>query len=544
MQTGYTGFVDRSEWWWTTIVSLTFILAAFVPFLLLVFINPVTSDTQFMGALHDVEDSAANIARMQQGADGALLVDTLYSTPEQKTALIGITYVLLGKLGSEMELAQNILFHMMRIFVGLFMYLTIYHLGANIWVKVRTRRIFFVVASCSAGLGWVFALVTGGQSEWLIPDLHLPQAFPIYASAANVHYPLAIACVALIVSTIITVLRPGETIAPSPKNGGGLVFFASLVLALVYPEAFIPLSIAYALNVAFNWYQNKKITPREWYWGLWILVPSLPIITYNLLTIPDNPMIANWITHRAINDTPIWLLVISFSIPLALAFPALVRAVRRFEADGDRFMLLWLLAMVITAYLPIALKQYLLMGIMIPLGYFITRAIEDVWFNFIRRRFRPSAYIMFIPVLVMSHIFWMFLPIYPILQDWQNYSNVFFAREYSNTLIEIDLQASEDSVILASPDVSLWIPAWTGLRVVYGHPAETFNAQETEQAVRAWFAETNPDAEGCQALLAEHNVNLVIYGPREWSLGTAACIQNLELRQSYGQVEIYAVTDP
>ncbi len=173
----------------------------------------------------------------------------------------------------------------MRIFVSLFMYLTIYNLGASIWVRVRTRRIFFIISSVGAGFGWIIAFLFGLQDGVIIPDINLPQAFPIYASAANIHYPLAIACLALIVSVCVAILRPGETENPSAENRGSLVFIASLILALIYPDALVPLGIAYALNVLANWYLKRSVGQREWYWGLWILVPALPITTYYLLTI-------------------------------------------------------------------------------------------------------------------------------------------------------------------------------------------------------------------------------------------------------------------
>ena len=92
MQSGYTGYVDRSEWWWTTIVSLTFIIFTFLPFFFIVLTNPIQSDTQFMGAIHDIEDASAQIARMQQGADGSILLDFLYSPQTQDTALIHPVY--------------------------------------------------------------------------------------------------------------------------------------------------------------------------------------------------------------------------------------------------------------------------------------------------------------------------------------------------------------------------------------------------------------------------------------------------------------------
>jgi len=526
MQTGYTGFVDRSEWRWTTLVSITFILFTFSPFVIITLYNPIQSGNQFMGALHDFADAATHIARMKQGEDGQLLTDFLYSSQEQGGALVHPLYALLGQLVRYSQLSATIMFHVLRIFVSLFMYMTIYHLGANIWVKVRTRRIFFILASAGAGFGWFIALFTGTLHT---PDLTLPQAFPLYATAANIHYPMAIACVALIVSVIIAILRPGVADEPSAENSGGMVFIASLVLAFVYPDALIPLGIAYALNVAINWYIQKKFTRREWYWGLWILVPALPVVTYDLITVINNDFVSSWINQRGDSLPSILMLILSFGIPLIIAIPGIIRAVRRFEPDGDRFMLLWLLAMIITAYLPLQLKQYLLLGVLIPVAYFATRSVEDFWFNFIRRIHRPKVYVAIFPLIVLSHLLWAFLPIYPLIFGWDDPGPGSLERDYGFALAWMDQneRIDNESIILAAPDVSLWIPAWTGSHVVYGHPAETFNATETENAVREWYQQTDPAAEICQALIEEYRIDYVVFGERERNIGAGACIQNL-----------------
>lgn len=526
MQTGYTGFVDRSEWRWTTLVSIAFILFTFSPFIIISLFNPIQSDSQFMGALHDYQDTATAIARMKQGEDGQLLLDFLYSPDEQGKALVHPLYALLGQLVRYSQLSATIMFHVMRIFVSLFMYMTIYHLGANIWVKIRTRRIFFIIASAGSGFGWIIAFFSGSLQS---PDLTLPQAFPLYAAAVNIHYPLAIACIALIASVIVPMLRPGVTEEPSAQNSGGMVFIASLVLAFVYPDALIPLGLAYALNVAVNWYSQKKITGREWYWGLWILVPALPVVTYDLIMVLNNDFVAGWISQRGSSFPSIFLLILSAGIPLLIAIPSLVRAVRRFERDGDRFMLLWLLAMLITAYLPFQLKQYLLAGFLLPIAYFATRSVEDFWFKHIRRIHRPKVYVAIFPLMVLSHLLWVFLPIYPLLFGWDDPGPGSLEKEYGFALAWMD--ASEniltESVILASPDVSLWIPAWTGSYVVYGHPAESYDATEMENQVRQWYQQDDPESAICQSLIDEYQIAYVIYGIREQNIGTGRCVENL-----------------
>ncbi len=537
MQTGYTGYVDRSEWWWTTIVSLTFILVTFSPFIIITLFNPIQTNIQFMGAIHDHVDAASQIARMEQGANGEILLDFLYSPQEQAPALVHPLYALLGQLVHFSQLSSMIMFHIMRIFISLFMFLTIYHLGASIWVKIRTRRIFFILASVGAGFGWLFALLTGNASA---PDLILPQAFPLYASAANIHYPLAIACVALIASVIVSILRPGEDETPSAENKGSIVFLASLVLAFVYPDALIPLGIAYTLNVIANWYIQRKASNHEWYWGLWILVPALPVITYDLLIVVNNPFVASWLSQRGTNTPSILMLLMSLGLPLILAIPGLIRALRRFEPDGDRFMLFWLLAMVITMYLPLQLNQYLLLGLMIPVAYFATRAIEDFWLKPVRRIYRPRVYMAIFPLLILSHIIWMFLPVFPLIDGWNGYSTFVLEQEYGNTLIWLDRNVDTENIILASEDVSLWIPAWTGQSVVYGHPAETYNAEETKNEVLDWYQQDDAGAENCLSLIYEYQITYVLYGPREQRIGPATCGENLTVVEQIGSLTIFA----
>lgn len=42
---------------------------------------------------------------------------------------------------------------------------------------------------------------------------------------------------------------------------------------------------------------------------------------------------------------------------------------------------------------------------------------------------------------------------------------------------------SQDALIMASPQMGLYIPAYTGRRVLYGHPFETLNATDMESVV-------------------------------------------------------------
>lgn len=533
MQDGYTGYVDRGEWWWVTLISLTFLVFIFSPFVVVMLQAP-TSGQQFMGVLHNYVDSAADLARMEQGREGAWLLSFRYSPEDNPPALVQVLYAVLGQVTGFVRQSPLLIYHIMRIFVGLFMYLTIYHLGASIWVKVRTRRIFFIIASAGAGFGWIIALVTG-LNDIVVPDLHIPQAFPLYAAASNVHYPLAIACLALLASIIIPVLRPGSNLAPNAENGGVVTFLAAIVLAFIYPDALLPIGLAFILSVLIHWGLRRKISSYEAYWGLWILVPVLPIIAYDVLSLMNNVFVVQWLQQRDMQLPPIWIFLFSLGLPLLIALPGLWRAIRRFEADGDRFMLLWLLCMVLLSYLPTPLGQYFLIAMMLPLAYFATRSVEDFWFNFIKRRFRAALYVAIVPILILSHVFWIYVPVFPLLNKWQNI-NTMLPLESSQALLWMDARLVNDSVILAPPNISLWIPSWVGGRVVYGHYAETYQAEEKLAAVTAWYSPDNAD---CESLINTYAVDYIVLGPEETALNLP-CLANFERIYQRQQVEIYA----
>jgi hypothetical protein len=346
-------------------------------------------------------------------------------------------------------------------------------------------------------------------------------------------------CLALLASVLVIVLRPGETAEPAVDNGGLVVFLASLLLVVVYPDALLPISIAFGGSMLIQWYRSRKITPRDWRWGLWVLVPALPLVAYDFLTLMSNPAVVEWVTQRGNAVPTIPFLLLGMGIPLLIGLPAIYRAVRQFEADGDRFMLLWLLAMLVLMYLPLQINQYFLVGLMLPLGYFATRGTVDFWFRYIKRRYRGAAYVVFVPLIILSHLFWLFVPVVPILQNWSNVSGNVLEADYAEAFHWLDTQTSSGTVILSAPTVGTWIPLWVGGKPVYGHPAETMDAETKSQAVRDWY---QMEDDNCQQMLMRYGVQYVLYGPREMRIGSTSCIEELTFVATFGRVEIYATS--
>ena len=91
------------------------------------------------------------------------------------------------------------------------------------------------------------------------------------------------------------------------------------------------------------------------------------------------------------------------------------------------------------------------------------------------------------------------------------------------------------AVVLASPLMGLFIPAWSDQRVVFGHPHETLDAAMREHEVEQFFSGTLPDAE---AFLRP--VDYILAGPRERALGTPTLPNNYRPVFSEGDVTLYA----
>ncbi|MCA9913106.1 MAG: hypothetical protein KC496_07145, partial [Anaerolineae bacterium] len=292
-------------------------------------------------------------------------------------------------------------------------------------------------------------------------------------------------------------------------------------------------------STIIQWVHQQKVTIREWRWGLWLFVPALPILAYDFLLLVHNPGVASWVMQRGLLPSVPGLLI-GLGLPLLIAIPGLWRAVRNFEADGDRFMLLWLLAMLIFGYLPLPEQHYFWLGLMLPITYFATRSMEDFWLKYVRRRRRNLIYILGLPILGLSQIVWLFAPLIPIYNG--STTGVTLEPDYVVAFEILNERTTANDVILASPSVSLWIPTWVGTHVVYGHYAETPDATEMRDEVLNWYR-ISDQLEECSELLEKYGIQYVIIGEHERNLGDAACAETLQEVAEIGDVSIYTVSE-
>lgn len=534
MQTRQAVHIVAAEWRWVIIVASALILLTFAPLVWVALAG--TSSWQFMGALHNYLDGATYLSKIVQGQRGAWLIFFEHTPEQYPGAFMQVIYPLLGHVARAMSVPPLVIFHVARVFGALFMYIALYQFGSAIWTKIRARRVFFIIAAVGAGLGWLFTPLTGDVTY---PDITIPEMFPLFSTYVNVHFSLTIACLALLAGYFITAFRPGAEQDVAHDQVIPVIALLSFALALLYPHALIPFGAAVALFALFELRDRRRLSLRLIRWGLALVLPALPIAAYYILTVTYNPGMAEW-NSQNINPAPTPLvLLVGLGIPLLIGVPGLIRGVTRFERDGDRIMLLWLFAMIVVMYLPTGAGRRFAVGMMIPIAYFAARAVEDVWIARISRRLRVYVFALLVPVIAVSQIFILFLPILPVMAgNPGNAVGIFLERDYVVAYQWIDAHSTPTDVVLASPVVSAWIPGWAEARVVYGHPYETLDAAVKRQQVSDWYAGTVNGE--CAALLDQYDVRYVLFGLEEAKLGSAPCLEGLNAVARFGDVTVYA----
>jgi hypothetical protein len=270
------------------------------------------------------------------------------------------------------------------------------------------------------------------------------------------------------------------------------------------------------------------------------------MLAYYISLFLYNPVISQiWMQQSYEPTPPLPIFLLSLGLTLVVALPGIIRAVRKFEPDGNQFMLVWMLTMVALIYLMPVVQLNFAIGLMIPIAYFGARSIEDYWFNLISRQWRFRVLTIVVALMTISHFYVLFLPVSPIARGGRAAAvGMLLETDYVTAFRWLLIDSNNLNVVLASPKVGVWLPAWSGQRVVYGYPAETLDAANKRSAVVEWYR--TEDRQFCEDVLngkvtvtEPYRVRYVIYGPQEKLLGKAPCLDLLIPRVQLGRVMIY-----
>lgn len=546
-------YISTAEWRWVIAVSGLLVAMTLLPYAWVMARNQTDDGWRFMGMLSNPLDGATYLAKMEQGRNGAWLFELRHTPEAHDGAGFHAFYLLLGHASRMTGLSTVVMYHLARVATSLFMYISLYQLGATIWLRQRPRRLFFILLAVGSGLGWLWLLMGSGE---LAADLTIPEAFPFLSSYANPHFPMSIAALALIVSVYMIVFRRGYTAGPSVENGGLGVMLLSILLALIQPTALVPIGMALVLYVIARYYITRDFPIHELRWSAMLWLPAIPFAVYDMAVFQYNDIMAEFNRQNQTPSPALHLYLVGYGLLLIVALPGLVRAVRRFERDGDQLMLLWIIVNVIALYAPFNLQRRFAMGLIIPLVYFATRSLEDYWYYKIPQNWRAAALLTLIVFIIPTNILNLGIPLFGTVfePDSGLEAGLLIETDYWHAFGWLNDHGEPDAVVLASSNISLWVPAYTRQVVVYGHEFETVPAKLRKRQVEDWY-----HGKDCDTLLSNavpFTVRYIFWGPQERAMrededGTVypasdRCIRTLppdriEQQLTFGDVTLYVM---
>jgi hypothetical protein len=525
MQSLRTIDISPKEWRWVFIISGVLAALTLVPYAWALAANASASEWQFMGILANPQDGASYLAKIGQGARGAWLLHFAH-TPEPHTgAAIQVFYLLLGHIARLTGVSELLIFHLTRVLSTLFMFSALYVFGATVWMRLRPRRLFFLLVSLGSGLGWLVLLLDPSQSA--IPDVTVPEAYPLYAAYANPHFPLTIGALALIAGAYVNIFRIDFREEPTAANDGLTIFLLTLLVAFVFPQALIPFGTALVTFWLVTALRQRAIPVFELRWLSMYILPAALLAAYYYVVVTYNPIMdAIWNGQvNAVSASPL-LMILGYGVILLVALPGLWRALRQFEKDADQLMLIWLLANFVLVFLPFNQQRRFMTGLIIPTTFFAVRSIEDYWIDLIPQRGRLVAAALLIVLVLPSNVFALGVPLFGLLNPEAGLEQrLLVERGYWDAMLWMAEHGKPDDVALSSPNIGLWIPAYGAKRVVYGHPWETLDADVKQTEVVSWY-----EGSDCDHLLDAYHVRYIVVGPQERQISDgqdAACLDML-----------------
>lgn len=508
-----------NEWAWIIAASLVIVAVASMPYLLAYWVPP---DHVFSGVLVNPADGNSYFAKMREGWRGEWLFTLPYTAQRGAGAFIFTYYLFLGHLARWTGASLDLIYGLARALGALVLLLSAYAFVSRFVESRRWRLLAWLLFALGSGAGWL-AVPFGAFAS----DLWVAEAIPFLSIFVNAHFALATALLLWVLAWTV----PGLARRPASAWRLSLIALATMVLAQVQPLAL--LSIGLTLAGVLGWkLVRRRLDKTAFIPGLFFGVFAAPWVFYDALVSRVDPTLAQWNAQNLTPSPALWDLALSGGVLLALAIVGLVVATRR-RADEDVVLVMWLLLGGLALYAPFALQRRLSLGLWMPLILLAVMGLREGIWPKLKRRLRTLALVGLAVFVLPSNLLIYFATLAAVQR---RDPAVFLSRSEAAALGWLADHAAPGAVVAAAPQTSLFIPARTDARVVYGHPFETVDAATQKKAIEEFYGGRVPAA----VFVSQYGVSYVVLGDRERQLGSSPTLSGWSKAFEDGGVVIYA----
>jgi hypothetical protein len=471
-------------------------------------------DSRFTGFLFNPYDAASYLAKMRQGYDGQALYTLAFTDDPGPGAPVFLFYLFLGRLARMLGLSLIVLWHTARILGGVFFLIVAWEFFGRIGLCARSRSLAWTILLFGSGAGFLILLGSGLKFSGIPPgtytaDLWVSEYIPFLGMLTSAHFPAAAALILLLAMLIALPARKQTPLSLAAA------FLCGTALGILQPFAFLPLGAALAVWILWMRASTGRL-PEGAIMGLLAAgLGFLPWIACDLWITQALPKFASWFAQNQTPTPPLWDVAVSLGVPGVVGLVSFVRWLRvraplqeklRSADAGTLLLGLWLAANLILLYAPFPLQRRLMLGMWIPLAALAAPQLEAWLFSpglSLRRAFAAG-----IPLVLTNAVFLAVLFAAGSTRDHP----LFLTRDEAAAVDWLKANA-RGSVVLASPEVSMWLPGMAGVRVVYGHPMETPDAEAALRDVETFYQ--TEDAASRARILADHQVDWIVCTPAD-----------------------------
>ena len=492
---------------------IVFLFLIFLPY----FVRMVSPDNGYVfgGFLLNPIDGNSYLAKMEIGQNGRWGFTLPYTAEAGEGEALFLFYIILGHLSRLSGLDNIVVFHIARVISAFVLLFVLNRFIKLVFPKIETlSENALIMAALGSGLGWLFAI-----SGYLFSDFWVAEAYPFLSTYSNPHFGLGMALTLLIFILFIQ---------PTKKSGLVKIFIFGLLLSIIMPFGYVVAAVVILIYELQNLVMHKKLNFEK----LLVFVPGGIFLVYQYYVTLTNPVLAGWNKQNITDAPPFFDLLVSFSPALLLAIFG-VKDFLKSEKPARKLVLIWFIAGLVLIYLPFSLQRRFMFAFYIPVSLLAVKGIE-----LIRIRFNWQKNYLFLFVLIFSLLTNVFLLTSGIMSRGGDTSKLYFDRQEMEVLQWIKANTDEGALILCSPDTGMLIPAYTGRRVIYGHPFETLNAENEKLAVTTYF-ESAESVEDQEEFLMEKEVDYILYGNREKLIGFPESIRDKKIVYQNEEVSLY-----
>jgi hypothetical protein len=498
------------------------LLGIFVPYLIAWRISP--DGTVFNGFLTNPLDGFTYLAKMRQGFDGNWLFQLPYTADPGEGSLLFLFYLALGHLSRLIHVPLILTYHAARVGFSLVFFIVLWLFFERVFKDRRLRFYAFLLSLFGSGLGWAALLVLGRETI----DFWVPEAFPLLSAYANPHFPLALS--AFIGAILLTYLRGRRAWWHWP-----LAFLCGSTIGLVLPFITIPLFLVLGIWVLWELLQKRGWTEAGWFGRgpltlVVLFIGAFPWLAYDYWLSITHPIISAWNAQNLTPSPALLDTILGFGLVFAFALISLFWRPWK-SGRGCRLLVTWFVLGFVLLYAPLPFQRRMSVALYVPMAGLTVWWLGELAQS--EQQFRRR----FIPIFLFSLPTILLVMIAGLSGVATGEDMVLFTKAEREAYAWIKTNIPPGALILADPLHGNRLPAFAPVRVLYGHPFETPDAEFWEGEVESLLSWDGPPDEGLQRL-KKLGVEYVLIESGDAESSIPSWYYNLDRLASFDDLEI------